>query len=99
MNCRILKNENTVKIGANLSDEGAKALKARFQAQMASQCGGEWCVDVYRAKGRWLARAYPRGEDARGRQPGTKQRKRRRSSPGGSTASGTGGANPSGMSK
>ena len=29
--------------------------------------GGEWCVDVYRAKGRWRARAYRRSKHAKQR--------------------------------
>jgi hypothetical protein len=55
-------------------------------------CGGEWCVDVYRAHGRWVARAYRRGEHARGPKRGTKYRQRRGKSRGGSAASGTSGA-------
>jgi len=72
-----------VKIGANLDEEEAKALKARLEAQLANTCGGEWCVDVYRAKGRWLARAYRRGEHARGPKPGTKWRQRKKRKLGG----------------
>ena len=45
-----------MRIGANLDEKEAKALKARLEAQLASTCGGEWCVEVYRAQGRWLAR-------------------------------------------
>jgi hypothetical protein len=30
-----------VKIGANLNEEEAKALKARLEAQLANMCGGE----------------------------------------------------------
>ena len=65
-----------MKIGANLDEKDAKALKARLEAQLANMCGGEWCVDVYRAKGRWVARAYRRGEHTRGPKPGTKFRPR-----------------------
>ena len=83
-----------MKIAANLDEKDAKALKARLEAQLANQCGGEWCVDVYRAKGRWLARAYRRGEHARGPKPGTKYRPRRKQPHGGSEASGIGGASP-----
>ena len=36
-----------MKIGANLNEAEAKALKARLEAQLANTCGGEWCVDVY----------------------------------------------------
>lgn len=39
-----------MKIVANLTPEEAKALNARLGAQLATQCGGWWCVDVYRAK-------------------------------------------------
>ena len=74
LNCS--EHEVLVKIGANLNEEEAKALKARLEAQLASTCGGEWCVDVYRAKGRWLARAYRRGKHARGPKPGTRYRQR-----------------------
>ncbi len=55
----VLKTEKTVKIGGNLTEEEARALKARLEAQVAGMCGGEWCVDVYQSGGRWLARAYP----------------------------------------
>jgi hypothetical protein len=68
--------EETVKIAANLDEKDAKALKARLEAQLANMCGGEWRVDVYRARGRWLARAYRKGEHTRGPKPGTKHRQR-----------------------
>jgi len=84
-----------VKIAANLDEKDAKALKARLEAQLADTCGGEWCIDVYRARGRWLARAYRRGERTRGPKPGTKFRPRRKQPHGGSGASGTSGASPS----
>ena len=80
-----------MKIAANLDAKDAEALKARLEAQLASLCGGEWCVDVYRARGRWLARAYRRGEHARGPKPGTRFRPRRGQRRGGSAASGAGG--------
>jgi hypothetical protein len=60
----------------------------------ASCGGGEWCVDVYRARDRWLARAYRRGEHARGPKPGTRYRQRRGQRRGGSPESGTGGTSP-----
>ena len=88
---RLLRSEKTVKIAADLDEKGAKAMKARLEAQLASMCGGEWCVDVYRARGRWLARAYRRGEHTRGPKPGTKYRPRRRQRCGSSPVSGTGG--------
>ena len=47
-----------MKIGVNLTEAEAKALKARLEVQLAGMCGGGWCVDVYRSGGRWLARAY-----------------------------------------
>ena len=83
-----------MKIEANLNEEEAKALKARLEAQLASMCGGEWCVDVFRERGRWLARAYRRGEHARGSKRGARYRQRRRQRRGGSPVSGTGGTNP-----
>ena len=52
----------TMKIGVNLTETEAKALKARLEAQLGRMCGGGWCVDVYRSGGRWLARAYRRSE-------------------------------------
>ena len=54
----VLRTEKIVKIGANLTEAEAKALKARLEAQVTAMCGGDWCVDVYRSGGRWLARAY-----------------------------------------
>ena len=86
--------EKTVKIAANLDKKDAKALKAHLEAELASLCGGEWCADVYRSRGRWLARAYRRGEHVRGPKPGTKYRPRRKQPHGASPASGTGGTNP-----
>jgi len=65
-----------MKIGANLNEEEAKALKVRLESQLANTCGGEWCVDVFRARGRCLARAYRRGERTRGPKPGTTYRQR-----------------------
>ena len=47
-----------MKIGVNLTEAEARALKARLEAGVAGMCGGQWCVDVYRSGGRWLARAY-----------------------------------------
>jgi hypothetical protein len=88
---RCISGERIVKTAANLDEKDAKALKGRLEAQLADTCGGEWCVDVYRARGRWLARAYRRDEHARGPKPGTKYRPRRRQPHGGSEASGTGG--------
>ena len=65
-----------MKIAANLDAKDAKALKARLEAELASTCGGELCVDVYRSRGRWLARAYRKGEHTRGPKPYTKYRQR-----------------------
>jgi hypothetical protein len=59
-----------MKIGANLTEAEAKAFKARKEQEL----GGGWCVDVYKCKGRWLARAYPKGKQCRGPKPGTKYR-------------------------
>jgi hypothetical protein len=42
----------TMKIGVNLTEEEAEAFKARKELELASMCGGEWCVDVYRSGGR-----------------------------------------------
>ena len=80
--------------GSYLDEKKAKALKAHLEAELASQCGGEWCVDMYRAKGRWMARAYRRGEHVRGPKPGTKYGPRRKKPHGGSEASDNGGASP-----
>ena len=33
-----------MKIATNLDAKDAKALKARLEAELASTCGGEWCV-------------------------------------------------------
>jgi NCAIR mutase (PurE)-related protein len=46
--------EQSVKIGANLSEEEAKALKTRLEAELASTCGGgsgAWTCTVYEAVG------------------------------------------------
>ena len=91
----LISGEKTVKIAVNLDEKEAKALKAHLEAELTSLCGGEWYVDVYRSRGRWLARAYRRGEHPRGPKPGTKYRPRRKQPPGGSEASGTGSASPS----
>ena len=42
-----------MKIGVNLTEEEAKAFKARKEQEL----GPGWCVDVYQWQGRWLARA------------------------------------------
>ena len=47
-----------MKIGVNLTEAEAKAFKARKEQEL----GGGWCVDVYKSKGRWLARAYRKGK-------------------------------------
>ena len=41
---RVFKREKTVRIAANIDAKDAKALKARLEAQLASMCGGAWCV-------------------------------------------------------
>jgi hypothetical protein len=56
-----------MKIGVNLTEEEAKAFKARKEQEL----GPGWCVDVYQWQGRWLARAY---QGKRGPKPGTKYR-------------------------
>ena len=96
---RCIYAEGIVKMAANLDEKDARALKARLEAQLASLCGDEWCVGVYRAKGRWLARAYRRGEHTRGPKPGTNYRPRCKQPHGGNAASGTGGASPSAAPK
>ncbi len=89
---RCVPGEKTVKIAANLDEKDAPALKAHLEAELANTCGGEWCVDVYRARGRWLARAYRRGEHSRGPKRGTKYHPRRKKPQAGSEASRPGGA-------
>ena len=76
-----------MKIGVNLTEAEAKAFKARKEQEL----GGGWCVDVYKCRGRWLARAYQKGPHSRGPKPGTKYRSRSGPPPGG-TAAGTSGA-------
>ena len=39
---QVLKTEKTMRIGANLTEEEAKALRARLESQVAGMCGGEW---------------------------------------------------------
>ena len=75
-----------MKIGVNLTEEQAKAFKARKEQEL----GPGWCVDVYRCQGRWLARAYQKGK--RGPKPGTKYHSRSDQPPGGTSASAGGGA-------
>jgi hypothetical protein len=75
-----------MKIGANLTEAEAKAFKARKEQEL----GGGWCVDVYRCQGRWLARAYRKGEHSRGPKPGTPARSRSEQRQGGTAASATG---------
>jgi hypothetical protein len=67
-----------MKIGVNLTAAEAKAFKARSEQEL----GAGWCVDVYQCQGRWLARAYPKGEHSRGPKPGTKYRSRIEQRPG-----------------
>ncbi len=57
-----------MKIGVNLTEEEAKAFKARREQEL----GPGWCVDVYKLQGRSVARAYQKGK--RGPKPGTKYR-------------------------
>ena len=78
-----------MKIGVNLTEEEAKA----FKAQKEQELGGGWCVDVYKCQGRWLARAYQKGEHSRGPKPGTKYRSRSEQPLGGTAASASGAAN------
>ena len=75
-----------MKIGVNLTEEEAKAFKARKEQEL----GGGGCVDVYQGPGRWLARADRKGEPSRGPKPGTKDRSRREPRQGGTAASATG---------
>ena len=74
-----------MKIGVNLTAEEAKA----FKAQKEQELGSGWCVDVYKCQGRWLARAYRKGEHSRGPKPGTKYRSRSEPRQGGTAASAT----------
>ena len=76
-----------MKIGVNLTEAEAKAFKAHKEQEL----GADWCVDVYKCRGRWLARAYQKGK--RGPKPGTKYRSRSGPPPGGMAAgtSGTAG--------
>jgi hypothetical protein len=78
-----------MKIGVNLTEEEAKAFKARKEQEL----GGGWCVDVYKCQGRWLARAYHQGKHPRGRKPGTKHRSRSEQPVGGTAASANGATN------
>ena len=77
-----------MKIGVNLTKEEAKAFKARKEQEL----GVGWCVDVYKCRGRWLARAYQKGPHSRGPKPGTKYRSRSEQRPGGTAASAAGAA-------
>ena len=65
-----------MKILVDLAEEEAKAFKARREREL----GPGWCVDVYKSRGRWLARAYEKGK--RGPKPGTKYRSRSEQRPG-----------------
>ena len=76
-----------MKIGVNLTEEEAKAFKARKEQEL----GPGWCVDVYKWQERWLARAY---RNSRGPKPGTKYRCRSENRPGGTAANATGAASP-----
>ncbi len=69
-----------MKIGVNLTEEEAKAFKARKGWEL----GAGWCVDVYRCQGRLVARAY---YGKRGPKPGTKYRVRSEPWQGGTAAS------------
>ncbi len=77
-----------MKIGVNLTEEEAKAFKARKEQEL----GSGWCVDVYKSQGRWLARAYPKGKHSRGPKPGTKYRSRSEPQQGGTSTSASGAA-------
>jgi hypothetical protein len=78
-----------MKIGVNLTEEEAKAFKARKEQEL----GGGWCVDVYKCQVRWLVRAYRKGKHSRGPKPGTKYRSRSQPPPGGTVPSAGGAAN------
>jgi hypothetical protein len=54
----LIRTEKIARIGANLMEAEAEALKSRLEARLAGMCGGEWCVDVYRSSRRWLVRSY-----------------------------------------
>ncbi len=69
-----------MKIGVNLTEEEAKAFKARKEQEL----GSGWCVDVYRCQGRMIARAY---YGKRGPKPGTKYRSHGQQHIGGTAAS------------
>lgn len=75
-----------MKIGVNLTEEEAKAFKARKEQEL----GAGWCVDVYKWQGRWLARAYQKGKHSRGPKPGAKYRSRSEQRQGGTAASASG---------
>ena len=75
-----------MKIDPNLTEEEAKALKARKEQEL----GPGWCVDAYKCQGRWLLRAYQKGK--RGPKPGAKYRSRSEQPPGGTAASAAGAA-------
>ena len=78
-----------MKIGVNLTEAEAKAFKARKEQEL----GPGWCVDVYKCRGRCLARAYQKkGPHSRGPKPGTKYRSRSGPPPGGTVAGTSGGA-------
>jgi hypothetical protein len=77
-----------MKIGVNLTEEEAKAFKARKEQEL----GAGWCVDVYKCQGRWLARAYRKGPHSRGPKPGTKYRSGSAKRQGGTAASAAGAA-------
>ena len=77
-----------MKIGVNLTEEEAKAFKARKEQEL----GPGWCVDVYKWQGRWLARAYQKGPHSRGPKPGTKYRFTSEQRKGGAAAGSASGA-------
>ena len=77
-----------MKIGVNLTEEEAKAFKARKEQEL----GVGRCVDVYKCRGRWLARAYQKGPHSRGPKPGTKYRSRSEQRQRGTAASAAGAA-------
>ena len=72
-----------MKIGRELTAEEAEALKARIEQEL----GGGGCVDVYKCRGRWQARAYQKGKHSRGPKPGTKYRSRSEQPPDGTATS------------
>ena len=74
-----------MKIGVNLTEEEAKAFKARKEQEL----GPGWCVDVYKWQGRWLARAY---QGKRVPKPGTKYRCGSQQQNGGAAAGSASGA-------